>query len=224
MWRAIGTPAAQLSWLLYGFELRFLAPPPMVGFENHPNSFLHAGFIDGELAKRVARGQLSVVPESAAHQIHPMEVVPKASGGFRLIVDCRALNGFLPDVAFKLENLAVIPHVVKRGALMFSTDLEDAYYHVPIHEASRNGRHVEQPSPVCIRLQIDRRHLKRADRIGVATLRAAPALQSRDIHELQRERAFQNGEGQTRVPPPFVRCVSEPIGARSIRFRRRQRL
>src|SRR6185312_4388575 len=77
------------------------------------------------------------IPESETHVIHPMEVVPKSSGGFRLIVDCRLVNSFLPDVQFRLENLAVVPSFVKIGDFLFSTDLADAYYHIPIHESSR---------------------------------------------------------------------------------------
>ena len=135
-WQAIGTSKAQPSWLAFGYQLRFLAPPPEVGFDNHPGAFTYAHFIDSELAKRVERGQFSIVPESFAKQIHPLDVVKKASGGFRLILDCRLINGFLPQVPFKLENLAVVPQVVAPGAWLFSTDLEDAYFHVPMHPSS----------------------------------------------------------------------------------------
>lgn len=138
-WRAIGVPLRTISWIYAGFKLRFLSEPPMVGFENHPNSFkpANAAFIDAELEKRLTRGQISRVEEKAVCQIHPMEVVPKSSGGLRLIVDCRLLNLFLPDIAFKLENLSVVHSIVSKGDFMFSTDLEDAYYHIPIHESSR---------------------------------------------------------------------------------------
>lgn len=136
-WKAIGTPAAQLSWIAFGFQLRFLAPPPMVGFDNHPGAYRHWQFIDEELTKRVARGQFSIVKPEFAKQIHPIDVAPKSNGKLRFILDCRLVNGFLPHVAFKLENLAVVPQIVSRGAWMFSTDLEDAYFHIPIHLASR---------------------------------------------------------------------------------------
>jgi len=38
---------------------------------------------------------------------------------------------------FKLENLAVVPQVIQPVSWLFSTDLEDAYFHVPMHESSR---------------------------------------------------------------------------------------
>lgn len=136
-WRAIGTPPEQLSWLAYGFRLPFLGPPPMVGFENHPGAFQYHKFVDEELAKRVQRGQFSIVPDTFAAQLHPLDVVPKSSGSFRLILDCRLINSFLPDVFFKLENLAVVPQIVARDDWMFSTDLEDAYFHIPMHPDSR---------------------------------------------------------------------------------------
>ncbi len=69
--------------------------------------------------------------------IHPLNVVPKASGGFRLILDCRYINGFLPDIGFRMENLDAVPLVVEEGDFMFTTDLADAYYHLPIHPTSQ---------------------------------------------------------------------------------------
>ena len=136
-WRAIGCPAGPLSWLAFGYRLRFLSTPPCVGFENHPGAFTYAKFVDEELQKRVTRGQFSIVPREFALQLHPLDVVPKASGSYRIILDCRLVNGFLPDIYFKLENLSVVSQVVKKGDRLFTTDLEDAYFHVPIHEDSR---------------------------------------------------------------------------------------
>jgi hypothetical protein len=137
VWKCIGAPPIHLTWLYAGYKLKFLRTPPMMGYENHPNAFKHAAFIDEELTKRVTKGQLSIVDERTAHIINPMEVVAKSSGGWRLIVDCRLVNAYLPDVFFRLENLAIIPSVVKKGDFLFSTDLSDAYYHIPIHESSR---------------------------------------------------------------------------------------
>lgn len=136
-WRAIGTPVSVLSWVYAGYKLRFLKEPPQIGFENHPGAFKHAEFIDHEIERRVQKGQMSEINEKEAHIINPMDVVPKASGSFRLIVDCRLPNAFLPDVFFRLENLSVVPSVVRQGDFLFSTDLSDAYYHIPIHESSR---------------------------------------------------------------------------------------
>jgi hypothetical protein len=117
-WRAIGCPPGPLSWLAFGFKLPFLATPPSVGFENHPGAFTYANFVDDELAKRIERGQFSKVDPSFALQLHPLDVVPKASGSYRLILDCRLINGFLPDILFKIENLAVVPQVVKQGSAL----------------------------------------------------------------------------------------------------------
>ena len=136
-WRAINAPSFALSWIAFGYQLRFLSPVPRVGFENHPGAFTHFSFIDEELKKRVERGQFSVVDQSFAHVINPLDVVKKSSGGHRLILDCRLVNGFLPDIPFRLENLSVVPQIVTKGQWLFSTDLEDAYFHIPMHPLSR---------------------------------------------------------------------------------------
>jgi hypothetical protein len=136
-WKAISAQNTYLSWIAYGYQLRFLAEPPQVGFDNHPGAREYSFLIDDDIAKRVPRGQIEEVPDSFARVVHPLDVVPKASGGYSLILDCRLVNGFLPHVHFKLENLAVVPQVVSRGDWLFSTDLEDAYFHIPMHASSR---------------------------------------------------------------------------------------
>lgn len=137
MWKAIGAPKVVLHWIAHGFPLRFIAEPPKVAFRNHPGADRYASFLDEEIAKRVAKGQFEVVDLSFAHQIHPLDVVPKTSGGFRIILDCRLINGFLPDMQFRLENLSHVPQIVKPGDWLFSTDLEDAYFHIPLAKESK---------------------------------------------------------------------------------------
>ena len=136
-WAVIGAPRAVLSWLAYGYRLNFLATPPSVGFSNAPGADEYGFFLDEEIPKRVAAGQFAVVPRGTARVINPLNVVPKGSGGYRMILDARFINAFLPDIYFRVENLSAVPTVIPREHWLFTTDLADAYYHVPIHPESR---------------------------------------------------------------------------------------
>ena len=137
MWAALGTPPSILSWICFGFRLAPIGDIPAIGFVNGDGAAQYAAFLDEELPKRVSAGQFSIVSAGFARIIHPLNVVKKASGGFRMILDCRFLNAFLPDIYFRSENLSSVPAVVPQGAWLFSTDLQDAYYSVPMHEDSR---------------------------------------------------------------------------------------
>lgn len=137
VWAAIGASRAVLSWLSYGYRLNFLADPPAVGFSNAPGAEQYGFFLDEEIPKRVSAGQFAVVPDGFARIINPLNVTTKASGGYRMILDARFPNAHLPDIYFRVENLSAVPTVVPRGSWLFTTDLADAYYHVPIHPDSR---------------------------------------------------------------------------------------
>ena len=113
---------------------------PPLGFEN-ANSLVenkeHAAFIDSEIEKRLAKGQFERVSPDFAAVLCPLDVVPKASGGFRLILDARWTNAFLPAIPFHMEDLKTVATVVDPGDSMFSTDLEDAYLAFRMEDHSR---------------------------------------------------------------------------------------
>lgn len=136
-WRAINTPPLQLSWIAHGYKLRFLAPPPMVGFKNHAGATRERGWVSEQIATHLKKGHVSRVDRSFAKVINPLDTVPKANGKLRMILDCRLVNGYLPHINFRLENLSVLPHLMHHKALMFTTDLESAYFHIPMHPDSR---------------------------------------------------------------------------------------
>ena len=64
-------------------------------------------------------------------------VVPKKTGDFRPVIDLKLLNTFLKPKPFKMETPQSIRRALKKGMWVFSIDLKDAYFHVPIHPASR---------------------------------------------------------------------------------------
>ena len=63
--------------------------------------------------------------------------VPKKSGGHRPIIDLSILNRFLIIPKFKMESVHSIRAALDQGSFVFSLDLSDAYFHIPIHPRSR---------------------------------------------------------------------------------------
>ena len=66
-------------------------------------------------------------------QLGYLFLVEKATGGWRPIIDLSALNGFVTLTKFRMETVASVLGSIRKGDWMFSIDLKDAYFHIPIH-------------------------------------------------------------------------------------------
>src|SRR5207253_6754142 len=63
----------------------------------------------------------------------PLFVVPKKTGGSRLIFNLKNLNKFIVTHRFKMETLRSVRECLRPGEYTVSIDLEDAYLHMPLH-------------------------------------------------------------------------------------------
>src|SRR5207253_1494698 len=63
----------------------------------------------------------------------PLFVVPKKTGGSRLIFNLKKLNLFVVPHRFKMETLRSVRECLQPGEFTVSVDLQDAYLHVPLH-------------------------------------------------------------------------------------------
>ena len=64
-------------------------------------------------------------------------VVPKASGGWRPVLDLSCLNKFLRDFRFRMETPSSIRDAIHPQDWAVSIDLMDAYFHLLIHPRDR---------------------------------------------------------------------------------------
>ena len=63
-----------------------------------------------------------------------MFLVPKRTGGYRLILDVSKLNEYLQVSTFSMDTVQVIRGAVEPGMWGVSIDLSDAYHHIPVAE------------------------------------------------------------------------------------------
>ena len=67
------------------------------------------------------------------HIIFPLNTIPKATPGkFRIISDCRYLNSFTTVPEFRMEDFSSLHKIALPNDYMFSIDLKNGYFHVPI--------------------------------------------------------------------------------------------
>ena len=61
----------------------------------------------------------------------------KPSGGYRLLLNVKQLNKFLPNQTFRMECLSSVLPSINATEWAATIDLKDAYYHIPIAKESK---------------------------------------------------------------------------------------
>jgi hypothetical protein len=136
-WKAIGCDAFTLSWLAYGKKLSFITPPENLSFPNHPSARNHSAFITDQVIDNLEDGSFFRADRSFAKVINPTQVEPKGKDKWRYCHDIRYPNSLTANAPFRLSTLARNLHtILQKNDQLVVSDLEKAYYSVPMHPSS----------------------------------------------------------------------------------------
>lgn len=138
VWRHSGADPLTLSWLVHGVPILFDAdprvPPP------RPNIISAADqldFIRREVSTMLQLGAISRVPTRPL-AVWQLMTAPKAGPRrFRLVVNMKPLTKSVHSPTFKLERLEEFLLLLRPGALIWTRDLRDGYFHVPMAPSAR---------------------------------------------------------------------------------------
>ena len=92
---------------------------------------VHHPVIQKEVDELLAKGAIETSSGGAGFY-SSMFVVPKHTGGLRLILNLKCFKCFMHIPSFKMPTLKNIWQLIQQGDFAFSIDLQDAYLHVPI--------------------------------------------------------------------------------------------
>lgn len=144
-WESCGAPPQHLSWLRDGYRLPFGPGGPPEPFHlgcSLASSLSASGaerdFLRSELQRLLSRG--AIEPGQSGRFVSRAFLIPKPGqpGKWRLVFDLRHLNSFLVESPCRYETLKTARGMFEEGDWMFSLDLEDGYYAVPIAEEHRH--------------------------------------------------------------------------------------
>lgn len=95
---------------------------------------VRAQALRSEVASLLTKEAVSVIHDHASPGFYShIFLVPKKSGSWRLVIDLSRLNQFLRVPRFKMETTRSVATAVQRDDWAVSLDLQDAYFHVPVH-------------------------------------------------------------------------------------------
>lgn len=126
-----------LSWL-EGIPIQTISDPVQTVQILGDNCLeTHRALIRQEIWKLRALGVISPCAHRADQFVSSVFLVPKPNGSFRLILNLKKLNLFLPRMHFKMEDYRCVLRLLQQGDFMCTIDLKDAYYLLSVRSEDR---------------------------------------------------------------------------------------
>jgi hypothetical protein len=141
-WIAIGADQWVVRILKEGYRVEFTDVPPLSNIpliDSTPQNVEKRVAMGEMLEKFIAKNILEVVRNlhSPGFYSRFFLVPQKEKGVWRGILDLSVLNNYVLKEHFKMETAEDVRVQLSPGEWATSLDLKDAYYHIPIHRASR---------------------------------------------------------------------------------------
>ena len=94
-------------------------------------------FIKAEIYRLLNKGMIKISSHEKGEFISPIFLTQKSDGGYRLILNLKQLNKYIPYVHFKMDTVEKVLTLVTNGCYFAKIDIKDAYYSVKINELSQ---------------------------------------------------------------------------------------
>ena len=139
-WKRITNDPYVLSIVAKGYRLRFTSPPLLrqIPWEirppQDPKEILG---MREQITLMLQKNTITEVPPDSPGFYSNVFLVRKASGGWRPVIDLKNLNEHIHAPHFRMFTTSSVLSSVEKGDYAFKIDLQDAYFHVPIHPSSR---------------------------------------------------------------------------------------
>lgn len=124
--------------LRFGYRIPWLRPPPPLRRKAYPQPPSDLLFGHKTANKWVASGFVAELPReeaATAPDVSPTFVIYHPKN--RLVVDLSAKNEYMDDRKFQYETLTGYTTQISPGDHLFSWDLKDAFFHIPLAPADQ---------------------------------------------------------------------------------------
>ena len=90
-----------------------------------------------QISIMLQKNAITQVPPDSPGFYSNVFLVRKSTGGWRPFIDLKNLNAYIHAPHFGMFTTGCVLSSVEKGDYAFKIDLQDAYFHVPIHPSSR---------------------------------------------------------------------------------------
>ena len=140
-WDREGARSWVVGVLREGYQLQFtdqkppLSPSPcnQSGYKDPQKNLL----IQEEVESLLKKQAIEIVHQPSTGYYSRVFLREKKNGGWRPILDLKSMNPFLACPSFKQETIKTIREGLLPDGWTYSLDLQDAFFQVPVHKASR---------------------------------------------------------------------------------------
>ena len=124
-----------------GYQVPFHHNPPLSpvpldfpSYRGNPEKFLA---LQEEVSQLIKKEAIEEVKDNSPGFYNRLFLVMKASGKWRPVLDVSRLNDYVVKTKFSMETTQSVLDSIQQGDWMVSMDMQDAYFHIPIHPSSR---------------------------------------------------------------------------------------
>lgn len=103
-------------------------------FSQHRFNAVESKIIETEISKLLSMGVIKEVQIESDQFLSPIFVRPKKNGEYRMILNLKRLNEFIPYHHFKMDTFEKTIHLITKDMYMASLDLRHAYYSIGLAE------------------------------------------------------------------------------------------
>lgn len=128
-WKSAGACKQVLRTLRSGARLEFKTSPRPFTMRSIPVKPQHKQWVHQELDRAIARGAFEEA--SCLDFVAPAFIVEQKDK-LRLVMDFTGINKHCINMSCKYEGLKDLRYLLQKGDWMFSLDLTDAYWHIPV--------------------------------------------------------------------------------------------
>ena len=89
-------------------------------------------FLADQIENLLQKGVIKESQHEEGEFTSPIFLVPKSEDSFRMILNLKRLNEYMPYIHFKMETIKSILTLVTPNCFMAKVDIKDAYYFVSI--------------------------------------------------------------------------------------------
>ena len=138
-------PATRLKHFLFQWQILTQDPTILnivqgyrLHFHTQPSQTVKQPILNAEISKLQLKGAIRPVNFTNAAFYSRLFLVPKKGGDLRPVIDLSALNQFVINEHFQMENISCLKQILNQNDFMVKLDLKDAYLTVGVHEQSQH--------------------------------------------------------------------------------------